>query len=93
MVYKLTIRYTLRFLIVYNYSHKLLFSTKKISNILALKFIYFLNLYFVVFFKEVNIVQKCLCQNNRFAAYQFDMKIIPNSFKVDRVNKLLKSIL
>lgn len=50
MVYKLTIRYTLKFLIVYNYSHKLLFSTKKNSNILALKFIYFLNLYFVVFF-------------------------------------------
>lgn len=52
MVDKLTIRYTLRFLIVhvYNYSHKLLFSKKKNSNILALKFIYFLNLYFVVFF-------------------------------------------
>lgn len=51
MVYKLTIRYTLRFLIVYNYCHiKLLFSKKKNSNILALKFIYFLNLYFVVFF-------------------------------------------
>lgn len=50
MVYKLTIRNTLRFLIVYNYSHKLLFSKKKNSNILALKFIYFLNLYFVVFF-------------------------------------------
>lgn len=89
MVYKLTIRYTLRFLIVYNYSHKLLFSKKKNSNILALKFIYSL----WSSSKEVNIVQKCLCQNNRFAAYQFDMKIIPNSFKVDRVNKLLKSIL